>query len=184
MPTKPVILLAFANDNEHPLRLLRQLHNELRVVKRVIHQADFVLEVLPYAQLDDIFDAFQKYKDSICIFHFGGHADGHYLLLETDTKNELAHGKGLIELLKEYNQSLKLVFLNGCSTDQLAKDLVGVGIPAVIGTKTAIQDNIATRLAIRFYNALVQQIPLESAWKQAIAQIKAKNENVDRKSVV
>ena len=96
---------------------------------------------------------FQKHRDRIAIFHFGGHADGDRLLLQSAFEPRPAYAEGLATLLGQ-QRGLKLVFLNGCSTRPQVKRLLDAGVPAVIATARPIDDRVATEFAVAFYQAL------------------------------
>jgi hypothetical protein len=84
---KPLIFLAFANDKVDNARYLRNLPLELDGIRKALQPAvrEGLCEVIERANvtIEQIFDVFQTYKDRIAIFHYGGHADGYQLLLET-----------------------------------------------------------------------------------------------------
>ena len=89
MNAKPVLLLAFANDREDHVRYLRNLPQETRLLRDAIQPAEqsglCELVVRTNATADDIFKVFQDpaYRNRIAVFHFGGHANGYELLLES-----------------------------------------------------------------------------------------------------
>lgn len=133
--------------------------------------------VEPDASVDRIFDIFQNstYRDRIAIFHYGGHAESYSLLLESASGGKVkAHSEGLVAFLAK-QKSLKLVFLNGCSSQKQSQELVAAGLPAVIGTSQAINDIIATGLSTRFYKGISSGMTIERAWADAIDQIKTEN---------
>lgn len=173
MAQLPIVFLAFANEKIEDARYLRGLAVEQRKLKAALEPAVDAglceLLVETNATLQTILNTFQKstYRDRIALFHYGGHADGYQLLLETaDNSNEVAHGEGLVSFLSG-QKGLRLIFLNGCSTQQQAQELVRKGVPAVIGTSQSIVDDIATQLAERFYRSLGQGNALDRAWKEA-----------------
>lgn len=176
---RPVILLAFANEQSAGGVYLRNLPQELRRLKSVLDRAGDVglceVEILSNATLSQIFDTFQKpkYRNRIAIFHYGGHADSFELLLEGESgASAAAHGSGLIPFLAG-QQSLRLVFLNGCFSIRQAQALVDRGVPAVIGTVQAVDDEVATDLAGRFYQALAQGNTIERSWEEATYYLQA-----------
>lgn len=178
MSKKPIIFLAFANDRVDEASYLRNLPQELNGIRAALEQAvkEGLCEVIERANatIDIILDVFQdsRYRDRIAIFHYGGHANGYQLLLENlDGSHAVAHSGGLVGFLA--NQiGLQLVFLNGCSSQQQALDLVQAGLPAVIGTSQSINDDVATMLSLRFYQALGNGANLSRAWTEAIDQVK------------
>lgn len=178
MSKKPIIFLAFANDRVDDTAYLRNLPKELHGIRKALEKAiqEGLCEVVERANatIDTILDVFQdaRYRDRIAIFHYGGHANGYQLLLENlDGSHSSAHSEGLVSFLAK-QIGLKLIFLNGCSSQQQALDLVHEGLPAVIGTSQSINDDVATMLSLRFYQALGNGAKLERAWIEAVDQAK------------
>jgi hypothetical protein len=175
---KPVIFFAFANDKVDEAAYLRNLSVEMHGVRKSLGEAvrNGLCEVIERssATISDIIDVFQDpvYGSRITIFHYGGHADGFRLLLESETGgNAAAHKEGLVPFLSRQN-ALKLVFLNGCSSEVQANEMLDAGISAIIGTTASINDEIATRLAIRFYSGLAKGSGIEKSWSDAVDEVK------------
>ena len=159
----PVILAAFANDHSDQTRFLRNLSEEAKRIQAVLDPAQKLcpLVLLPSATLDEILTAFQSYRDRIVVFHYAGHANGFQLLLESSTGGVHRVGaKGLASFLGQ-QQGLQLVFLNGCSTERQAEDLLNAGVGCVIATTQAIDDGVATDFSARFYTSL------HSLWRKS-----------------
>lgn|GEM_PF-2921108 len=187
----PIILLVFSNETKvkssgsTSQRYLTALSAEQRAIEQAIEQANEKLEE-PFcrlvilegrkANIQEIYDSFNLYRGQIVAFHFAGHADGYQLLLQSaeEEKTEVAYGGGLVSFFRQQT-SLKLIFLNGCETHQQAKELYDLGIPAVIGTNTAIGDALAKDFAHRFYRSLAQGVSLEHAWNDALTLIQSKS---------
>jgi len=178
----PVILLAFANDKQNSgAGYLRGLTLERNSIRDALLKAEenglCQVVVEPDASVDRIFDLFQnsQYRDRIAIFHYGGHAESYSLLLESASGGKVkAHSEGLVSFLAKQS-SLKLVFLNGCSSQKQSEELVAANLPAVIGTSQSINDTVATGLATRFYKGISAGVSIERAWVDAIDQIKTEN---------
>lgn len=175
---RPVIFLAFANDRVDDAAYLRNLPKELDGIRKALYRAQEagLCEVVERANVtvENILNVFQdqRYRDRIAIFHYGGHANGYQLLLEAvDGTNVSAKSEGLVPFFAK-QRSLKLIFLNGCSSQQQALDLIEAGLPAVIGTSQSINDDIATKLAIRFYNGLGNGAGIDKAWQEAVDEVK------------
>jgi hypothetical protein len=233
---KPVIFLAFANDREDNARYLRNLPLELEGIRKSLEKAEDanLCEVIfePNCSIEKIMDTFQKYQDRMVIFHYGGHADGYQLLLETlptvtnlgsgsetfptlptvtnlgsgsllgsqlsakhkavaevmnqisqlsakheavaEVTNQIAHAEGLVALFAK-QKSLKLVFFNGCTTEQQAQELAEKSSLAVIGTNSQISDEVATQLAIRFYKGIGINLTIGKAWEDALIELKIRH---------
>ncbi len=178
MSRKPVIFIAFANDRVDNAAYLRNLPKEQAGIRQSLERARQagLCDVVERnnATVKQIIDVFQsaEYRDRIAAFHYGGHANGYQLLLETTSgEHASAHSSGLVPFLAG-QQGLKLVFLNGCSSQQQAHDLLRAGISSVIGTSQSINDDIATQLAIRFYTGLGEGLSIEKAWTAAEDEVK------------
>jgi len=104
------------------------------------------------ATVDDVFNVLQhpRYRNRVAIFHYGGHAGGRGLLLETPAGEAtvLAHAGALARFLGG-QRGLELVFLNGCSTRGQVRGLLDAGVPAVIATSQRIDDEVATEFSAR-----------------------------------
>jgi hypothetical protein len=174
-PIKPIIVLAFTNDNDDYLDMIKrerknifktlQSHNDKGYVQ--VHKEEST-------SIDDIFDLFNLYTDRIAIFHYGGHANGTHLQLETMAgESQLADARGLAQLMGQQKE-LQLVFLNGCATWKQMDILLSAGVKSVIATSVPIDDKMATEFAEQFYNALASQAPLKKAFQIARAFIMSK----------
>ena len=175
---KPVVFLAFANDKEDSIGYLRNLGQETRRIRQVLEQSESQrhceLVIRTSCTANDIFEVFQdpRFRDRIAIFHYGGHANGYQLLLESNNGTvEAADASGLSEFLAQ-QESLQLVFLNGCSTKQQTQNLLDANISAVISTSSAIDDLVATDFACRFYQGLAGGATIQKAFREAEAAIK------------
>jgi len=187
----PVILLAFANDKQNTgAGYLRGLTQERNAIRDALMKAEenglCQVIVEPDVTVDRLFDVFQNsaYRDRIAIFHYGGHADSYSLLLESASGGKAtAHSEGLVSFLAK-QKSLKLVFLNGCSSQKQSEELIAAGLPAVIGTSQSINDTIATGLSTRFYKGLASGMTVERAWTEAIDQTKTENNTSNTTSLL
>ena len=174
-PEGPVILAAFANDRTDQTRFLRNLSEEAKRIQAVFEPARDLcpLVLLPSATLDEILNAFQKYRNRVVVFHYAGHANGFELLLESASGGVHRVGaQGLASFLGQ-QQGLQLVFLNGCSTERQAEDLLNAGVGCVIATTQSIDDGVATEFSTRFYNGIVNTAPLQAAYTQAVGSAQA-----------
>ncbi len=178
---KPVIFLTFANDKVDDAKYLRNLPLELHSIREALKPAvsTGLCEVVERtaATIGDIFDVFQdpRYRDRIAIFHYGGHAGGKQLLLETlEGGYGFSNSEGLAPFFAR-QKGLQLVFFNGCASGPQAQEMIDAGIPLVVGTITEINDEVATNLSTRFYHGLAGGDTLEQAWLKATDEIKTKH---------
>ncbi len=183
---KPILFLATANDRDDRARYLRNLAEEARQVQRILAAAEqrghCELVVRQNATAGDVLDIFQdaRYRDRIAIFHFGGHADGYRLLLETAAGQPAAADAGSLARFLAQQRGLHLVFLNGCSTEGQVSDLLDAGVHAVIATDQAVDDAAATDFAARFYQGLAGGAAIGAAFEEARAALAMQGSRVFR----
>ncbi|NET37947.1 MAG: CHAT domain-containing protein, partial [Cyanothece sp. SIO1E1] len=170
MDSTPIIFLAFANDRQTPSQYLRNLSKELDGIRTALRplEKDGICELVvrTNATLQQIVDVFQDsvYRNRIAIFHYSGHADSYQLLLENiEGIPTLINSSGFNHFLGT-SESLKLVFLNACSTVFQAKDLIQAGMPLVIATSKAVSDKVASGLAVSFYKSLAEGMDIGKSW--------------------
>lgn len=175
--SKLVIFLAFANDRDDAVRYLRNLPTEARQLRETVRQAEQagLCEVVERANgtAQEVFAVFQdaQYRHRIAIFHFGGHANGYELLLESETGQAAgAQAAGLAAFLGQ-QRGLQLVFLNGCSTRKQTQGLLDANVSAVISTSRAIDDAVATEFSRVFYQGLAGGATLRAAFCDAEAAV-------------
>lgn len=167
MGKPPLLLFAFANDQDAYLENLKTEEREIRNILRPIHdsgQIEFLS--IGHTTKDDIFKSFEQYADRIAIFHYGGHAGGTQLHLEDD----VASAKGLAGLFGIASK-MQLVFLNGCSCAGQVDRLFKSGVKTVIATSAPIDDTKATEFAMEFYRTLAAGRDVETCFKTAIAYL-------------
>ena len=176
----PVVFLAFANDADAHLDLLKAESKEVLGALRDLDRQDFVkVHREESADVQEIFDALVSFKDRVAVFHYGGHADGMTLRLEGGA----AHALGIAGLLGEQT-NLKLVFLNGCATRPQVEKLLAAGVKAVIATSVPIRDDKATEFAARFYQALAGRRTIGQAFALAQSFLQTKYGDVREVGVV
>lgn len=178
MAVKPVIFIALANERIDQPNYLRGLVKEKELIQEALEPAivaglcELVIE--SHSSIKTLIDTFQnqRFKDRIAIFHFAGHADDFQLMLESNEGETIvAHSEGLIPFLSK-QASLKLIFLNACSTQLQSEALVEAGIPLLIGTSQTVSDKVALQLSGRFYKGLGQGMQIGQAWTEAEAEVK------------
>lgn len=172
MKNLPVILLTFANDRT---TYLENLKRESRELNQALEPWEDRYAIKVYreenAEAGEIIHAINRFDGAVIIFHYAGHTEGDKLVLE----NSEGHGEGLARLLKR-QKALKLVFLNGCSTQEQVKGLLGLGIPAVIATSISVGDSLASDFAGYFYQKLASGGTLAQSFEHACASLAFEHE--------
>lgn len=174
---KPVIFLAFANDLASGGQYLRQLSEEARRLRATLerggHTLPYDVVVRQNATVEDLFDAFRAHRDRIVLFHFGGHANGYELYFENaQGQPTAARAEGLAAFLGR-QRGLRLVFLNGCSSREQARNLLAANMDVVIATEREVEDAVALHFADHFYRGLVSGATVETAFHEAVAAAQA-----------
>lgn len=172
MNPKPIIFLAFANDEAKYLRHLSAEAQRLRQSLSMAKQhglCDF--EERFNISVRDIFQAVKM--SEISIFHYAGHADDQTMSLSQPNSENIWIDTSYLNDFLARNKAIKVIFLNACSSRVQAEDLIAKGIPIVIGTSIQISDRIATNLAASFYESLISGRSIGEAWKDATDEILA-----------
>ncbi|MGB0862545.1 MAG: CHAT domain-containing protein [Saprospiraceae bacterium] len=180
MSQQPVIFLAFANSQDAYLDMLKR---ESRIINHALEALEdkqlIKISREESAGIDEIFHNFNRFKGRIAIFHYAGHADGNELHLDGDT---FANSAGLADLFGA-ESALKLVFLNGCSTQGQVENLMDLGVSAVIATSVAINDAKAVEFAEHFYRSLANKNTIKSAFNYASSFLKTKYKNINEPTI-
>ncbi len=175
MSGTPTVLLAFANDQGAFLDSLQKETDEISDALRDRMDAGFIdVQVQQGATVERLFKLVSRYGDDVHVFHYGGHANGSALDLQSaEGGNVEAHSQGLAGLLGSL-KNLQLVFLNGCATQGHVEALIAAGVPAVIATSAPVEDTIALEFASLFYTNLAernQARTVEAAFNMAKNQV-------------
>lgn len=165
------LLFCYANNRDQPLHSLGEEDTRIdQLLDLRSSQNQFQKVRESFATTDSIAAKILSYKDSLCLFHYSGHAGSDVLILEDSP----ARGAGMAQLLAQC-PNLKLIFLNGCSTLNHIKLLADQQVnAAVIATATPVEDTTATQFAIDFYQALVNQYSLTEALTDAQQRLQLK----------
>jgi len=158
-----ILLLTFTNQADKLLPTLQEEDDALsRLLSPRARQQHFFLHRESFTTTEELAGLITSYRDDLTLFHFSGHAGRDRLELGDGT----GHGEGLAQLLGQCPR-LKLVCLNGCSTQGLVQRMLDAGVPVVIATSAPVDDKRATFFSIRLYEALQQQFPLNEAFLAA-----------------
>lgn len=145
---RPTFLLAFAYN---PAQALPEVVNELKIIERLLTETEGSVNTVWQVTQSDLETNFDKHRDELRLFHFSGHAGPKALELNRDHRSpQISFADGLAGLAG-MAKGLRLVFLNGCSTEDQAKVFLDQGIPAVIATTKPLLDRYAVDFARRFY---------------------------------
>lgn len=157
------LFLAFANQQSAPLPTLQEEDDALnRLLSPRFKERHFLLHRDSFVTLEKLPSYLTLYREELALFLYSGHADRDHLVLSDGQ----AQADGIAQMLGQC-PNLKLVFLNGCSTEGQVKALLEYGIPIVIASSAPVDDRKATYFSIRFFEALQQQFSIRDAFLMA-----------------
>ena len=172
---KPLIFLAFSNDEDDYLKMVRRERENIYRALQNHHDQEFIqVHKQEHTSIDDVFEQFRRYAEQVTIFHYGGHASSTHLQLEgAPGEAQMADAGGLAKLLGQQS-GLQLVFLNGCATLKQVALLHAADVKAVIATAVPVNDSMATEFAEEFYRALAAKSTLQKAFLTSAALIETR----------
>ena len=146
----------FDNDKDKENELPHLLEERLNIENALSafdqeEEEEMRLEIRYNLGVSEFKRSLDRFASRMTIFHFSGHHGNGSIKLTDQKFNDL----GLIDILNSSPQ-LKLVFLNGCITQEIAEKLSNV--PIVIATTEKIEDKKAMELSSSFYKKLSNNI--------------------------
>lgn len=159
-------LLVFSYDTSNPLF---KLMGELNAVQSYLQHPSCVAIPRWQAGPEHVREFFDTYREDVRIFHFGGHAFGEHLQLNDELNvMRLSFVEALAERVCKYG-GLKLVFLNGCSTEDQAQAFIDHGVHAVISTRKPLKDRYGLAFSRMFYLEFCRKSkPLQEAFEDTL----------------
>jgi hypothetical protein len=141
----------------------RTLENQRR---RALHRDAIGLDALWAASPLDLTSKLNESQPAV--IHFAGHGTRDGILFVNDLDRYVAvPGTALRALLAECSTTLKLVVLNACYSDDIAREIVEV-VGCVIGMPAPIGDHAARVFSEALYAALCAGRSVGSAYHQAL----------------
>lgn len=147
---KPTVLIFYANHQSQAF--LGELDKECKGIQHLLNaveRREYEVSLIPQTSLPDIIETLNIPGRSVEVIHFSGHANGSMLLFGDNEADAAAFADKLKSL-----KTLKLVFINGCSSKGQVQFFHDAGIPYVIATSRPVEDTRASWLANQFYNYL------------------------------
>lgn len=175
-----VLFLAFANSQENRLPTLAKEDDEVyRLLSPRALKQHYLLHRDSLITLDKLYQSLLLFRDHVSVLLYSGHAERDGLLVE----DEKARAEGIAHILGQCS-NLKLLVLNGCSTQGQVDRLLEKGVPVVVATSAPVNDDKATRFSIRFFQALADQATIGESFELAVAEVLASAEMKIHRGVV
>jgi hypothetical protein len=169
--TKPIVLLAFADPEQNLPNLIREFEQITSTLEKAKSRGLCDYIILPFATTKAIIRELERpeNRNRIAVFHYAGHANSELLILiSEDGQKEAADAKGLADILRQQT-TLRLIFLNACSTaeqvERLRKNLPQTNI---IATLKDIPDAAAVAFSTHLYDRLERGDSIRQAYDSAL----------------
>ncbi|TMQ20398.1 MAG: CHAT domain-containing protein [Deltaproteobacteria bacterium] len=168
--TKHTILFLAANPSgTDPLALDREARAIQAELERSGYRDCFEFETRWAVEPLDVLRELRKLRPSVV--HYSGHANPQGLFVHaTDGRARSLSIAALEKTFGAAGESVQIVVLNACYTEQLADALLG-HVDCVVGTSGVIHDDAARSFAIGFYGGLGERESVAAAYKQGCAAV-------------
>jgi CHAT domain-containing protein len=135
------------------LRLAAEVKQIRNALQRSRNRENWSIESNEAATVDDLRRALLDIRPSVV--HFAGHGEGVGGLCfeDQDGYTHTAEAEPLVKLFHHFKKDLKCIVLNACYSDVQA-DVLRQEIDYVVGMRSAIEDETATKFAVAFYDAV------------------------------
>ncbi|MBX7240600.1 MAG: CHAT domain-containing protein [Bacteroidia bacterium] len=166
------ILLACANSRSRPLE---GADKEILALNDLFKAKNIQAVLNQAATLSGISQNMLDNPRNIAILHYSGHANAKAIELWEDAEQNLnknAYADGLAQFVGAQN-CVRVVFLNGCSSQGQINAFLKNGVKAVIATNKPVNDSIAESFARHFYTAWISGKSLGEAFTGALGLIKS-----------
>jgi hypothetical protein len=171
------VLLTFVNQPSNPLPTLQEEDDTLaRLLSPGAKEQHYLLHRDSIVTLEKLAPYLSLYQDSLTLFLFSGHAGRDRLILA----DSAASHQGIAQLLGQC-PNLKLVFLNGCATQDQVNELLMQGVPMVLASSAPVDDRSATIFSTRFFEALQLQYTVNEAFEMAKGAIQVAFNGIEMK---
>ena len=169
-----IVFVAYANSPEdRHLPALEGEHDALKGQLMPLDSKEYIKLVrAENSSTAEFLQVLGLYSGQITLLHFSGHAGAQAIELADGAANASGMGQILAGNLKDGQQQLRLVFLNGCATAGQVQAFHDAGVPAVIATSVPVFDRVAARFSEAFYRALTNKRSIVEAFNFAVGELK------------
>lgn len=166
-----VLLVSASPDAEVRLRVDAEFRDIINKIDSTPARELIDFKQVNAARFEDLRSALLRHEPNVLHISSHGEADGSLLFEARDKSGSQAISKRrMIGLLTELNENLRLVVVNACYSQALARD-IPPEIDLAIGMNTAVADDAAIEFSVSFYETLAYRKPVEKAFKVALASL-------------
>jgi len=168
-----VLFLSANPDPKSPLAVEKEQNRIVKVRNGAKYQEKIRIEGLPDVDITELAKSLRLHNPMVV--HFAGHGrrDGSLLMRDENGKNHAMQPKGLAKLLSIQRDTIRLVILNACYSDELAKHIIS-NIDCVIGMTDAVSDEVAILFAQTFYSTLFDGGSILESFETSSAVVQAR----------
>lgn len=158
---KVLLLASDASGGMSPLRLDHEVREVTEAIRSACQRETIELATEWAVQVGELQNALLWHRPQVV--HFAGHAGPDGIRLDGGDAGEcVVGGEALRELFAEL-RCVRVVVLNACETQSLARALADV-VDYAIGMNTAVEDSDAALFSAGFYGALASGTTVEEAF--------------------
>jgi hypothetical protein len=166
-----VVLVSASPEPEVRVRVDVEFRDIIAKVRSSPARDQIHFEQVQAARFEDLRAALIAHKPHVLHISSHGEEDGSLRLEARDSRGSQGISKRrLLGLLTELNDNLRLVVVNACHSEVLARDLPPA-IDVAIGMNTAVADTAAIDFAVSFYEVLADGRSVEKAFKVALSSL-------------
>lgn len=167
------VLFVGSNPKEHgPLAFERDITAlQRRVASAAGLDVEFVF--LPACPLEDLPQELATHRPDVVHFSSHGEESGHLVLADATGRPCPLTGS-MIGALVDPERPPKIVYLSACDSEQIAQDLMALGL-AAIGVTAPITNGAARASAVCFYDRLLRGYSVAQAHQASEAVLKSLN---------
>lgn len=163
-----VLLVSASPDSAVRIRVDEEFREVIERMRGARHRDRFQFVQIQAARFTDLVTALLEYRPHVLHISSHGEPDGALLFEGKAGVSKRVSRRQLLKLLKALKDDLRMVVLNACNSQAVAKDLPEV-IDFAIGMSDQISDQAAIDFSVAFYESLGFGRSIETAFNVALA---------------
>lgn len=177
-PAKLVVLMVSASpDTEQRLRVDKEFRKIIDQVRASRYRDRIEFQQIQAATFGNLRSSLMEHQPHVLHISAHGTEDGALLFEAEGDGSRVVAKKNFIRLLGTLKDRLRLVFLNACHSQEIARD-IPPAIDLAIGMSDAVGDAAAIRLSVAFYEALAFGRTVESAFDVALSDLDGDDDEI------
>lgn len=163
-----ILLVSASPGDQDRLRVDREFRDIVAQLRGARYRDRVQVEQLPAATLAALRTALLEHEPHVLHISCHGTTTGDLIFESKQDGSQRIARRNMLGLLTALRDNLRLVFLNGCETHHLARE-IPPNIDLAIGMTEPIVDDAAIDLSVAFYEALAFGKPVATAFAAAVS---------------